>query len=412
MINKKKAEIEDNEEVSLRPDTKEEVIEKVSKIESPESYKIPSTTIEGKTFFYSFEASDGGWKSDIALETLIKEVTEEEAQAMGVRGSKVLSTEKSNENVILYSKPYTLKDERISFLLKGDPQANAFLGLYDYTGSLITKIKPKSSDKFSYHSINLKSWNERRLFFALVDKSESSSIELDALDFCGKPTTMRQVLTKIKTPKKTPEKQPEVDPDKKPDNNNNLPNIAQGLAHYFKFNEASGNKTQDKVDNSEYSIKNLPSWKTGLGKSTGLAVVNNAYLELPNGFFDFEKPFSISQWQIFLKPGQSQNLDNREILGNWKHNTQEGFYLAYRSGFFVVTVGKSSSELIKLKFPAPLKTNGWYHLALTYDGKLKPSSFNIFINGNQLKRVVSNNNLKETVKTTQSIKTKNNLNYV
>ncbi len=167
---------------------------------------------------------------------------------------------------------------------------------------------------------------------------------------------------------------------------------------YATFDEGEGDVTTPIVGDIRGQLVGNPEWiETPYGR--GLRFSGQAYVDLGD-VADFERDaqFSYGGW---VKPAKGvgallARMDDR--------NGYRGFDLYVGpNGASVHLIHHWPDNAIKVTTKTKLDPNRWHHVFATYDGTSKASGIRIYINGVEQEWAIEQDNLRDTIRTGQSL---------
>jgi hypothetical protein len=144
------------------------------------------------------------------------------------------------------------------------------------------------------------------------------------------------------------------------------------------------------------------SWIPGRGEGKAFSIQPGASLEAPEaGDFDKAQKYSVSAWVKFLRGGRNgaiiARMDNAA-----KHRGWDLWIQGDRIGSHLISAWPE--DALKVVARAPLTSNQWTHVVMTYDGSATAAGIRIYYNGVLQPTDVEADKLRNTTRTTVPLK--------
>ncbi|MGE5193399.1 MAG: DUF1553 domain-containing protein [Deltaproteobacteria bacterium] len=174
---------------------------------------------------------------------------------------------------------------------------------------------------------------------------------------------------------------------------------AEGLTLSAPLNEGEGRAVHVTVAGAarELAIPTGFNWADGRNNAKVFSLEPGDTLEVPEaGDFEGDQPFSCSAWVRLPK----DNLVGSVVARMKNTNGYRGWDIwveGNRVGMHIIN--NWSDNALKAVAGTPLKTNEWYHVAVTYDGSKKAAGIKIYLNGAVQPMQVQADSLRDTTRT-------------
>jgi mono/diheme cytochrome c family protein len=173
----------------------------------------------------------------------------------------------------------------------------------------------------------------------------------------------------------------------------------EGLTLSAPLNEGDGRAVHVTVGDAarELSIPTGFNWAEGRNNAKVFSLEPGDTLEVPEaGDFEGDQPFSCSAWLRLPK----DNLVGSVVARMKNTNGYRGWDIwveGNRVGTHIIN--NWSDNALKVVARTPLKSNEWYHVAITYDGSKKAAGIKIYVNGAAQDMEVQADSLRDTTRT-------------
>lgn len=176
-----------------------------------------------------------------------------------------------------------------------------------------------------------------------------------------------------------------------------------GLLGHFTFDEPDGktftnlaDRKQNAMAEGDDSLSNVASRTGRVGKARYIYGENAVSFPDKFAFFERNQPFSISIWLDLHDPAVTGSLLHKS---NGVMNGYRGWnVIREKDGRIRLTISHVWPEnAIEVQTVSAFPMNKWTQLGFTYDGLSKASGLKLFINGEQAKVTVHNDNLTESI---------------
>jgi hypothetical protein len=175
------------------------------------------------------------------------------------------------------------------------------------------------------------------------------------------------------------------------------------LTGHFTFDEPAGKEFQNLADpkhkamaEGDDSLSNVASRPGRIGKARYLFGENSVGFGDKFAFFERNQPFSVSIWLNLRDPAVSGSLIHKS---NGVFNGYRGWNIfREKDGRIKLTMSHVWPEnAIEIQTTDKFPMNKWTQIGFSYDGLSKANGLKLYINGQQAKVTVYNDNLTESI---------------
>ena len=170
---------------------------------------------------------------------------------------------------------------------------------------------------------------------------------------------------------------------------------------HFALDEGKGKKVNGTVDNKRVGKFGGKVQWTPTRNGSGLKFDGKSHVDLGDlANFERTESFSYGGWVKPYKGGHGALLARMD-----NSNSYRGFDVLCGDNRIEVHIIHSwPNNCIKVRSEKPLKADEWSHLFVTYDGSSKADGVHIYVNGEEMKWKIEQNNLSKTIQTDKSLR--------